>query len=319
MIVDDPGSVPQVVNTASAQSDQISSVNDNAIDIVNNAAPIPDAGGPYAFAEGESVILDGSGSIDPDGDPMSYSWDLDNNGSYGDVTGISPLVTWATLASYGLDDDGPYTIGLEVEDLIAGATDTAAVSISNTTPSITTSGSATSVGGSPFTLNLGVTDPGDDTVSQWIIDWGDGTTQAIAGNPASVNHTYPSTARHYDILAAVTDEDDTHLQNDLVVTGYLGDTTIRYRAPDGSNPTSLQTGFGMVRPYDVAISPTGDYYVSSYGTDQIFRLIRPGFRGGSQLLNEDGSYEDGCEEQADDAVVLAGAEGAGGADGVRAA
>ena len=54
-------------------------------------------------------------------------------------------------------------------------------------------------------------------------------------------------------------------------------------------------------------------------TSRALDLIGPGFRGGSRPLNEDGSYEDGCEEQADDAAVLAGAEGAGGADGVRAA
>ena len=47
---------------------------------------------------------------------------------------------------------------------------------------------------------------------------------------------------------------------------------------------------------------------SEYAGQQV---IRPRFRGGSQPLNEDESYEDGCEEQADDAAVLAGAEGAG--------
>ena len=83
----------------------------------------------YARLEGEDLVLDGSGSSDPDTDPLTYNWDVDNDGQYDDATGANPTVSWATLVSLGIDDDGgPLTIGLEVDDTISG-TDTATVTL----------------------------------------------------------------------------------------------------------------------------------------------------------------------------------------------
>lgn len=46
-----------------------------------NAAPSVDAGGPYTVVEGGSIRLSATGT-DPDGDDLSYAWDLDNDGSF---------------------------------------------------------------------------------------------------------------------------------------------------------------------------------------------------------------------------------------------
>ncbi len=46
-----------------------------------NRAPSVDAGGPYSVAEGSSVQVCATGS-DPDGDSLTYAWDLDGNGSF---------------------------------------------------------------------------------------------------------------------------------------------------------------------------------------------------------------------------------------------
>jgi len=32
-------------------------------------------------------------------------------------------------------------------------------------------------------------DPGEDTITSWTINWGDGSIETFAGNPASINHT----------------------------------------------------------------------------------------------------------------------------------
>ena len=39
-----------------------------------NRAPVADAGVAQTVNEGVQVLLDGSGSSDPDGDPLDYSW-----------------------------------------------------------------------------------------------------------------------------------------------------------------------------------------------------------------------------------------------------
>jgi hypothetical protein len=49
-----------------------------------NSAPTADAGGPYTVLDGGSVVLSGSAS-DPDpGDILTYEWDLDGDGNYGE-------------------------------------------------------------------------------------------------------------------------------------------------------------------------------------------------------------------------------------------
>ena len=63
--------------------------------------------------------LDASGSSDPDGDPLTYAWDLDNDGTH-ETTGLTTEVTFY--------DDGIYTVGLLVTDTTgASRTDSADV------------------------------------------------------------------------------------------------------------------------------------------------------------------------------------------------
>lgn len=75
-------------------------------------------GGPYYVAVGESLLLDGSGSLPSDGETIfSWEWDLDNNGDFSDVTSPTPAAisdtdlqnTWGMTA-------GSNTIHLRVTD-----------------------------------------------------------------------------------------------------------------------------------------------------------------------------------------------------------
>lgn len=49
--------------------------------ITLNDPPAVDAGGPYSVVEGASVTLAAAGT-DPENGPLSYAWDLDDNGSF---------------------------------------------------------------------------------------------------------------------------------------------------------------------------------------------------------------------------------------------
>jgi PKD repeat protein len=59
-------------------------------------------------ATGAPVLLDASRSTDPNQDPLTYSWDLDGDGIYGDATGPLQTVTYAVA--------GRYRVGVQVSD-----------------------------------------------------------------------------------------------------------------------------------------------------------------------------------------------------------
>ena len=88
-----------------------------------NRTPVADAGGPYTGIVGLAVSFSGSGSSDPDGDPLTYSWDFDStDGIQEDATGATPSHTYTVAAAY--------TVTLTVSDGTLSGTDTATATIS---------------------------------------------------------------------------------------------------------------------------------------------------------------------------------------------
>ena len=100
-----------------------------------NALPTADAGGPYEIVEGDPLTLDASASSDADGDSLSYSWDLDGDGEFEDASGADPVLNWEELAALGINDDGTYTVDVQVDDGFGGQDRaTATVSVQNAAP-----------------------------------------------------------------------------------------------------------------------------------------------------------------------------------------
>ena len=62
-----------------------------------------------------------------------------------------------------------------------------------------------------YTLTLGSSDPGADTITSWTINWRDGTIDTVTGNPTSVTHVYADDRpAAYVIKTSATDEDGTY-------------------------------------------------------------------------------------------------------------
>jgi hypothetical protein len=84
------------------------------------------------------------------------------------------------------------------------------VTVNNVAPTIALTGAATGYVGQSYTLNLGqVTDPGQDAVSSYVVDWGDGTTSTYAA-VGDVTHTYTGSGVQ-TISVDLGDEDGTYL------------------------------------------------------------------------------------------------------------
>ena len=85
---------------------------------IANAPPVAEPGGPYFIDMGQGLTLDATSSSDPDGDPLSYEWDLDGDTAMQSVafTDQSRTLSWAELNSYGITGPGNYVIELRVSD-----------------------------------------------------------------------------------------------------------------------------------------------------------------------------------------------------------
>lgn len=88
------------------------------------AAPVADAGGSLWVEVGQTAVLDGSGSYDPDARPLTYAWSLQSApaGSAADIVGGTSV-----QAALVPDVEGTYTVELLVDDGTQTATDSAHV------------------------------------------------------------------------------------------------------------------------------------------------------------------------------------------------
>ncbi len=148
---------------------------------VLNSSPTVTAGGSYDVNEGGSVTVTASGS-DPEGEPLTYAWDLDNNGSF-ETAGQS-----ATFSAAALDGPSSYTITVQVTDNGGlTATDQAIVNVVNVAPTASlTVTPVTLIEGGAATLAFSAPfDPGEaDTAAGFHYSYdcaGDGTFE-LAGS-----------------------------------------------------------------------------------------------------------------------------------------
>jgi M6 family metalloprotease-like protein len=142
-----------------------------------NQPPIADAGGPYGTDEGTDVGLTAAGSSDPDGDALTYEWDLDDDGQFDDSTSQTPTFTL-------VGDNGVFTVRVRVTDSFgSSATDSSTVTVDNVRPVV-----ASLANDGPKPENTAVSISGVISDAGWLdtltatVDWGDGAgAQPLAG------------------------------------------------------------------------------------------------------------------------------------------
>jgi len=171
-----------------------------------NLPPVADANGPYSGEEGSRISLTASNSTDPNGDPLEYRWDFDNDGIWDTDWLTEPSVehTWY--------DDYSDLIKVKVWDGELEDTATATVNVSNVSPiigEITAPLDPVQVG-TEISISAVFSDPGTDDTHVAIWDWGDSTTSDgyidETVRLVSGNHTYTA-AGVYTINLTVTDDD----------------------------------------------------------------------------------------------------------------
>ena len=153
----------------------------NTSEFSGNRPPTASAGGPYAISEGQGVTLDASASADPDFDALTYSWDVNGDGIFGDAVGVQPTLSWAQLGTLGVND-GPQAFAVKVRvDDDAGHVVTSlatTLTVINVAPTAGVSGPAAGVPGQPrdFVLTANDLSAVDQAAGfTYSINWGDGS------------------------------------------------------------------------------------------------------------------------------------------------
>jgi hypothetical protein len=221
--------------------------------VVTAPVVIPDAGGPYAIAEGDNLALDATGTSA--GPTAVYEWDLNNDGTFGDAVGATPVLTPSDLDAFGLADGptGPVTITLRVTEGPTVATATALYSITNVGPVATIDLPPVIHAGIEFTVKVGALDPSPtDAAAQfeYRIDWdGDGVVDLVVTGSSDppVTHTYASVGDVGMSVVAVDKDGASSLPTamDVAVTpAQGGGTTPTLPTTTTSPPASSGTGSG---------------------------------------------------------------------------
>jgi len=191
--------------------ERLSDTDFTTVTVLPNNPPVSAHGGPYTVDEGSPLTLDGSGSSDPDGNPIvSWDWDLDDDGAFDDASGET--------VSHTFVQDGLYPIALRVSDSALTDDSSTTVTVNNVLPTVQAGDDQTITEGDTLSLDpASFTDPGLEDAHTATIDWGDGSsveagtvTETIGTGTGTVSgsHVYVEDGT-YTVTVSVTDDDGT--------------------------------------------------------------------------------------------------------------
>jgi len=176
-----------------------------ALPAMPNTSPIADSGGPYSGTEDVTVTFDGSGSSDPDGDPLTYAWDF-GDGSTG--TGVTPTHVYAA--------GGTYTVTLIVNDGKVDSdpsTTTADITEINDPPVADAGPDQTALVEDVVNFDASGSHDIDGTIVTYNWDFGDGNTET----GMTTAHAY-ATVGTYTVVLTVTDNGGLTDTDEAIVT-----------------------------------------------------------------------------------------------------
>ena len=153
-----------------------------------NAAPLADLNGPYNAVEGSPLQVSGATSFDLEGFPLSYAWDFDNDGVFGEA---GPEAGGANT-QVSFPQNGDYPIALRVTDHQGKQDiDRVVVRVRNADPTITsvlTSSPITE--GGRLQVQVSAADLGPLDALSYAFDWeGQGVYEPA---PATTSRLYAS-------------------------------------------------------------------------------------------------------------------------------
>src|SRR5262249_18529232 len=150
--------------------------------------------------------------------------------------------------------------------------------------------------GASYSLTLGaITDPGTDTVSSYVVHWGDGSSSSFTGNASgqTATHAYADGPNSYSITVDLTDEDGSY--NNV---GSPVSVTIVNVAPtavfgnNGPKPEHQPVTFTFSSQFDASNvdQAAGFKYSFDWNNDGIFEVVDSTSATATHAFQHDGTY-----------------------------
>lgn len=291
-----------------------------AICPVSNVAPISNAGPNQTVTTGTTVTLNGSGSSDADGNPLTYLWSFVSVPAGSGATLTAPTTVRPTFLA---DKTGQYVVQLIVNDGVVSST-AASVTITttpgNTAPVANAGPDQTVQLGALVMLNgSGSSDvDGNPLTYQWTFVTVPTGSAAQLLNSTNVMPTFvANVAGQYVVKLLVNDGKVTSAQDTVTITTTGGNTApVANAGPDQSVPVNTPVTLNGSGSNDAdRNSLTYDWSFVSVPSGSAATLSNPTAAGPSFVADKAGQYvvqlvvNDGTVNSTPDTVTIAAAAG----------
>lgn len=215
---------------------QLDSLPDEVLVIASlpNVPPTANAGPDQSVITGSTVFLNGAGSFDPDGDPLTYRWEIlampaGSGAAFDNASSLAP--------SFTADRDGQYVVGLIVNDgrIDSLPDDVVVISSAPNAPPIAYAGADQIVSRNALIQldGTGSSDPNNDPLTyNWSIVSQPGGSTAQFDDPNSPSPTVPADKEGEFVFRLVVDDGRLDSAPDTVVVTVVNNPPAANAGPD---------------------------------------------------------------------------------------
>ncbi len=217
-----------------------------------NTPPVAHAGPDQTRAVGDTVMLDGRGSFDVNGDLLTYRWGLESR-----PTGSGAILADANAVrpSFVIDTPGDYVAQLVVNDgIVDSLADTVYVSTTNSRPVANAGRDQTTSPGQIVTLDAAASSDvdGDTLAHAWSFTWKPAGSAAVLSDPTAINPSFSFDVSGDYFLQLIVNDGQLDSAPDTVVISSGNSRPVANAGPD----QTVQVG------NTVALDGSGSYDVN---------------------------------------------------------